>query len=181
MGIFDFLRGRSRGEQQPSAPTGPVSSAEQPSEEAPTRGRCSCPEHVEDLLDVTLPLSPEIAAEYGDEAMTVGELIDAQALGVRRTEPAERWVDALDEHGRVDPTRQDGPFHWTVWVGDEARSHYDDEAELELDASLEAQPGVEKVFWEDREILHVSVEGLCDSGALAATVRALADPRVRLG
>lgn len=59
-------------------------------------------------------------------------------------------------------------------------SSYDDDAPLPLDESLRAQPGVERVLWEDREVIHVGAPRLCHDGILAAAARALIDPRVRL-
>lgn len=167
MGIFDFLRSDK--------------SATARRDGLPQRGRCSCPEHVEDLLTMPIPLTRAMAEEVGAETATVGDLVEWKALGVDPTDPDLQWLDAVDADGRVDGTRKDGPFHWTLWVGDEARAHYDDDAELPLDRSLLARPGVDRVAWEDRELLHVGVTGLCDSGVLAAAARALADPRVRIG
>lgn len=116
----------------------------------------------------------EVRDAFPDEQpMTVGELIEVDALGVQPRQTAF-FNDA-------DTGALDGPYTWTVWVGDEARSSYDDEAEVSLDAALRARPGVERVLWEDREILHVGAPTLCAYGMLAAAARALLDPRVRLG
>lgn len=175
MGIFDFLRRKPTDQPAPSTDHAGPTSGDTP----PARGACSCPEHIEDLLDQVVPFSAEMG-EPDDEPMTVRDLVECDALAVRRTEPAEQWVNALDADGRVDTTRQDGPFHWTLWVGDEARACYDDDAELSLEAGLMAQPGIDRVFWEDREVIHVGVSGLCENGALAATARTLLDPRVRI-
>lgn len=183
MGIFDFLRRRPAdrpdiaADRPDGTSPGPAHSAGQ---EPPARGACSCPEHIDDLLAEVVPYSAEMG-EGLEDPMTVGDLVDCDALGVRRTDPAEQWVDALDADGNVDHTRQDGPFHWTLWVGDEARAHYDDNAEVSLEEGLMARPGVERVFWEDREVIHVGVDGLCEDGVLAAAARTLLDPRVRIG
>lgn len=114
-----------------------------------------------------MPYSREMAAEL-DDPMTVGELVECGALDVRPTEADERHVG------------QDGPFQWSLWVGDEARAHYDDEAATQLDTALMERPGVGQVVWEDRELFWVASDGLCESGMLAAAARALLDPRVRL-
>lgn len=139
----------------------------------PTRGACSCPEHVEDLLETMVPMTHEMRTEVGeDQAMSVAELIECNALGV---DPAQdRWF--------FDPRsgrRDDGPYHWTVWFGDEARMSYDDDAPVQLDESLDDRPGVELVAWEDREVIHVGAPTLCRDGVLAAAARALLDDRVR--
>ena len=139
------------------------------------RGACSCPEHIEGLLEVVVPMTLEMRAEVGeDQAMTVAELIECSALDVQPAQ--DRWF--------FDPRsgrRDDGPYHWTVWVGDEARMSYDDDAPVQLDEALADRPGVELVAWEDREIIHVGAPTLCRDGLLAAAARALQDPRVRIG
>lgn len=135
---------------------------------------CTCVEHVEDLLAMRVPYTDEMAAELGEDPMTVGELIECGALDARPHDPADRWLAGPGGGSR------EGPFGWMVWLGDEARAHYDDEAELPLDRAMLDQPGLERVAWEDREVFHVGADGLCRSGVLAATARALADPRVRL-
>ena len=138
------------------------------------RGDCACPEHIEDLLDRVVPLTREMREEYDEEPLTVGELVEMSALGV---DPAHEEYFFDPRSGR----RDDGPYHWTVWFGDEARGCYDDDAPVELDESLDAQPGVERVAWEDREIIHVGAPTLCRDGVLAAAARALLDERVRSG
>lgn len=138
------------------------------------RGACGCPEHLEGVLSLAVPLTAEVRDAFPDEKpMTVAELIEADALGVQPCETSF-FNDA-------DTGALDGPYTWTVWVGDEARSSYDDEAEVSLDAALRARPGVDRVLWEDREILHVGAPTLCSDGMLAAAARALLDPGVRLG
>ncbi|HEX6249128.1 MAG TPA: hypothetical protein VFZ64_14750 [Nocardioidaceae bacterium] len=141
---------------------------------------CACTEHVEDLLGLYLPYTAEMAGELGDEPMTVGELIECGGLDVEAKEPDDLWLPPVGDQGHLDPATQEGPFEWTLWVGDEARAHYDDEADLQLDESLLQQPGLERVVWEDREVFHVGAGRMCRSGVLAAAARALADPRVRI-
>jgi hypothetical protein len=136
------------------------------------RGACACPEHIEQLLDLPVPLTREMREEYDEQPLTVGELIEMSALGV---DPAEEAYFYDPRSGR----RDDGPYHWTVWFGDEARGSYDDDAPLQLDESLDSRPGVELVAWEDREVIHVGAPTLCRDGVLAAAARALLDDRVR--
>ena len=139
----------------------------------PRRGDCACPEHIEELLDLEVPLTREMR-EDPEEELTVGELVEMAALGV---DPARDQYFFDPRSGR----RDDGPYHWTLWFGDEARGCYDDDAPLQLDESLDARPGVELVAWEDREVIHVGAPTLCGDGVLAAAARALLDPRVRVG
>jgi hypothetical protein len=134
-----------------------------------SRGACSCPEHLEDVRDLVVPLAPVWGPDPDDT--TVGELVEMSALGV---DPADLvWVD--DQESGV----RRGPFHFRLWVGDEARAMYDDDAAVQLDEALLQQPGVEVVDWEDREVLHVGAPTLCADGVLAAAARALLDPRVK--
>lgn len=123
---------------------------------------CTCVEHIEDVLDVV------IASRYPDPpSTTVRELLATGDLSV--VPMVEQWQGGHDG----------GPLHWNLWAGDEARFHYADDAELSLDASLTARPGIERVDWPDREILLIGAPGLCAGGVLAAAARALEDPRVR--
>ncbi|MEU7826018.1 hypothetical protein [Catellatospora sp. NPDC049133] len=123
---------------------------------------CDCVEHIEDLLDVV------IASRYPDPpSTTVRELLATGDLSVKPM--SERWLGGHDE----------GPLHWNLWAGDEARSLYDDDAPLQLDNSIMERPGIERVEWVDREILLIGAPRLCADGVLAAAARALEDPRVR--
>jgi hypothetical protein len=136
----------------------------------PERGSCACPEHVEELADLEVPLAERWAEDLG-ESMTVGELVEMGALGV---DPPELvWV--VDHETR----ERRGPFHFALWLGDEVRATYDDDAVLQVDESLASRPGIEIVDWEDREVFQVSCPTLCADGLLAAAARALLDPRVR--
>ena len=161
MGIFDRFLSQSEAHGEP-----------------PERGECSCTEHVEDLLGLVMPYTAS-AAEAADAPVTVSDLLEWQALDVRLNEPRSRWIDAVDDYGNPAPGGEDGPFQWSLWVGDEARSHYDEHADLQLDESLRQRQGVERVVWHDREVFLVGTDGLCASGVLAVAARALADPRVR--
>ena len=103
--------------------------------------------------------------------MTVGDLVEMGALGV---DPPELvWVVDHESGDRR------GPFHFALWLGDEVRASYDDDASLQVDESLLRQPGIEIVDWEDREVFHISSPTLCADGLLAAAARALLDPGVR--
>jgi hypothetical protein len=165
MGFLDRLRGRPVA----PAPAAPAASAER----SPLSGRaCTCPEHVEDLVDLRIPVSAEMREEDFEE-WSVAELMETGALEARRTTPEEQWLTTED--GRV------GPLNWSLWVGDEARSVYDDDAPLSVAEALAARPGIEVVEGEDREVFWLRAPTLCHSGVLAAAARALADPRVREG
>ena len=73
-----------------------------------------------------------------------------------------------------------GPFHWRVTLEDEAHDLFLVDAAAALDDCLAVQNGVERVVWPEPGMLLVGAAGLCPSGVLAAVVRALENPRVRL-
>lgn len=134
----------------------------------PVPGACACDEHVEALRTVTLPRT----SDSGD--VTVGALL---ASGELRVEPGG------DEptYALVPLTGQRvGPFHWRVTLEDEAHDLFLVDAAAALDDCLAVQPGVERVVWPEPGVLLVGAPELCPSGVLAAVVRALENPRVRL-
>ena len=102
------------------------------------------------------------------EPMTIRGLLDMSALSVRATAPEDLHVS--------DST---STFTRDMWAGDEVRAHYDDHAELALDAGLAAQSGVDEVVWMDREVLLLAAPSLCADGVLAAAAVVLLDDRVR--
>lgn len=135
----------------------------------PTEGACRCARHLDaELLGTVVPFSPDPTLSEDEQPMTVGELLDMEALACEPVEQEERML--------ADGT---GPYHWDLWFGDEARLSYDDGAALPLDTAVAMQPGVERVAWLDREVLYVGAPRLCRSGALAAAAAALLDPGVR--
>ena len=108
-----------------------------------------------------------------DEPLTVRQLLET--AGGLSVDPSDQpWLFNPDTD-RDD----DGPYEWTVGYWDDARVSYDDDAPLPLDESLLSRPGIERVAWEDREIIHVGAPTLCRDGVLAAATRALLDDRVR--
>ena len=131
--------------------------------DTPPQDGCTCLEHVDDLRELRIPVADSWRDQVEQESLSVDELLDAEALGADPVPPGERIEPGLA---------------WQVWVGDEARLLYDDDAHP-LDEVLAAQPGIGRVVWEDREIFHVHAANLCAEGVLAAAARALADPRVR--
>lgn len=155
MGLFDRWRAPA---EPPWAP--------------PPMGSCTCEEHVENLYDHVIPYGVLMEEPGG---MPVGDLVECEALEARAAEPDDGWRTIPQTGQRV------GPFHWSLWLGDEGRGLYDDDAPASLDDVLSVQPGIERVEWEDREVFLVGAPTLCASGVMAAMVRALDNPRVRLG
>ena len=131
-----------------------------------TPAACDCPEHVETLLGHRIPTIDDVADEW-----SVGDLLASGALDVTPIDEGDRWLAGA--------AQRSGPFHWSLWVGDEARCLYDDDARLGVDDALLAQPGVDLVEWVDREEFYLGAPRRCRSGVLALAVRALSDPGLR--
>jgi hypothetical protein len=134
----------------------------------PVPGACSCDEHVENLSALTLSRT----SDSGD--VTVGALLESGALRAEPVGPEPTYTVVPLTGQRV------GPFHWRVTLEDEAHDLFLPEAAAALDDCVSVQPGVERVLWPVPGELLVGAPGLCPSGVLAAVVRALENPRVRL-
>ena len=134
----------------------------------PAPGLCACEEHVEAIADHRVP-----SVEATD--VSVAELLEHGALDARPVLPDERYVTFAHSGQRV------GPFHWLVRVAETRGRLYDDAAPAALDDTLSVQEGVERVHRDGFDAFRVGAPRLCASGVMAATVRALDNPRVRLG
>lgn len=135
---------------------------------APVPGACACEEHVEALHTGHLART----SDSGD--VTVGALVESGALRVEPAGPEPTYTQVPLTGQRV------GPFHWRVTLEDEAHDLFLREAAAALDDCVSVQAGVERVIWPTPDLLLVGAPGLCPSGVLAAVVRALENPRVRL-
>ena len=134
----------------------------------PVLGACTCDEHVEGLGDVVLSRT----SDAGD--VTVGALVESGALRAEPVGPEPTYTVVPLTGQRV------GPFHWRVTLEDEAHDLYLSEAAAALDDCVSVQPGVDRVVWPEPGVLLVGAPTMCPSGVLAAVVRALENPRVRL-
>src|SRR3954447_4282360 len=134
----------------------------------PAPGACRCENHLEDLLDVSVPLAD------GTESVSVPELLRSGALS---TVPAadQMFVTAPKSNERR------GPFHWRVVSHGQLGRFSDDAAPVSLEDALFVQPGVDSVLWlEDDMLLAVGAPRLCQRGVQAAVVMALTNSRIRL-
>ncbi|WP_256840892.1 hypothetical protein [Ornithinimicrobium cryptoxanthini] len=139
---------------------------------APSPQHCRCARHLDDaLLATVLPRAAAWLDEAGEDVppTTIGSLIDHEELGVEPPEPGGEPDEELLEEG----------FHYSLWLGDAARLHYDDEA-TPVATVLGQHRGIRKAQQEDREIILIKAPRLCPDGALTALALSLADPRVRL-
>lgn len=133
----------------------------------PALGLCACEEHVEALGDHQVP-----SAE--STQVSVSELLRHDALEARPVLPDERYVVFPHSGQRV------GPFHWLVRITETRGRLFDDAAPAALDDTLSVQAGVDRVHRDGYDAFRVGAPQLCASGVMAAMVRALDNPRVRL-
>jgi hypothetical protein len=133
--------------------------------EPPALGACGCEEHVENLRDHCA----------GGSATTVGTLLDGGDLACEQV-GADASYAVLPHTGQ-----RIGPFHWRIVLGPAVHALYDASAPAALDDCLSLQPGIDRVLWPDHADLLVGAPTLCPSGAVAALVLALDNPRLRPG
>jgi hypothetical protein len=133
----------------------------------PPLGLCQCEEHVEALADHRVP-------SLEATEVSVGELLAHDALDARPVLPDDRFVTLPHSGQRL------GPFHYLVRIAETRGRLFDDAAPAALDDTLSVQPGVERVHRDGPDAFRVGAPRLCPSGVMAAMVRALDNPRVRL-
>lgn len=130
----------------------------------PALGACSCDEHVENLRD----------HPAGGSAVTVGALLDSGSLAAEPALAGTTYVELPATGQRI------GPFHWALTLSGEGAGLYHPAAPAALDDCLSVQDGVDRVLWQEPPRFLVGAPSLCASGVMAALVRALDNPRVRL-
>jgi hypothetical protein len=139
----------------------------------PQRPGCTCHRHLDDeLLRTVVPYSTSLAEDlgYAPTPVTVADLLGPGGLSVQ---PARSDEQVPDEPADIT---------WSLGVYDDARVHYDDTddgAEVDLDAALAEQPGVDRVEWADREVFLLAAPTLCADGVIATAALTLLDDRVR--
>jgi hypothetical protein len=134
----------------------------------PAPGACRCETHLEDWLDLEVPLAD------GSASVGVPELVRSGALA---TVPAADQLYVT--HARSNERR--GPFHWRVVPHGQLTRFSDPAAPATLDDAIFVQPDVESVLWlEPGEILAIGAPRLCVRGVQAAVVMALTNSRIRL-
>ena len=134
----------------------------------PSFGACRCDGHIEDVLELRIPL----ADGTGDVA--VWALLTSGALA---TVPLEPDLQQLSD-GRSPELR--GPFHWLLTAGDRLTPFITTGATSELEDAIFVQEGVERAMWQHRRRqLAVGAPRLCVNGVQCAVVMGLLNPRVR--
>ncbi len=134
----------------------------------PAPGDCRCAHHLDNLLDLRVPL----ADGSGDVAVA-----DLAATGALSTVPTQDnlWID-----GSL-PEERYGPFHWRVVHQDALNPFLSPTAPTHLDDVLYLQSGVERVAWlANRTVLAVGGSRLCTRGVQGAVVKSLMSARLRI-
>jgi hypothetical protein len=133
----------------------------------PSPGLCRCEEHVETLAEHRVP-------SLEATEVSVGELLAHEALEARPVLPDDRFVTLPHSGQRL------GPFHYLVRIAETRGRLFSDAAPAALDDTLSVQVGVERVHRDGPDAFRVGAPQLCASGVMAAMVRALDNPRLRL-
>ena len=133
----------------------------------PAYGTCQCDGHIEDVLELRLPL----ADGTGDVA--VWALLTSGALA---TVPLEADRQQLSD-GRTPDLR--GPFQWLLTAGERLLPFVAEGATSALEDALHVQEGVDRAMWQHRrKQLAVGAPRLCVNGVQCAVVTALMSGRV---
>ncbi len=134
----------------------------------PSFGTCRCDGHIEDVLELRIPLAD------GSGDVAVWALLTSGALA---TVPAEADRQMLSD-GRTPELR--GPFHWLLTAGERLTPFLTAGNTSELEDAIFVQEGVERAMWQHRRSqLAVGAPQLCINGVQCAVVMALMNPRVR--
>ena len=134
----------------------------------PAFGTCQCDGHIEDVLELRIPL----ADGTGDVA--VWALLTSGALAVVPVEAERQHLsDGLTPELR-------GPFHWLLTAGERLLPFLQDGSVSALEDAIFVQDGVDHAMWQHRrKELAVGAPRLCTNGVQCAVVMGLMNNRVR--
>jgi hypothetical protein len=134
----------------------------------PSFGACRCDGHIEDVLELRIPLAD------GSGDVAVWALLTSGALA---TVPLEADLQQLSD-GRTPELR--GPFQWLLTAGERLTPFLTEGNTSELEDAVFVQEGVERAMWQHRRRqLAVGAPQLCINGVQCAVVMALMNKRVR--
>ncbi len=142
----------------------------------PAFGTCRCEGHIEDVLELRIPLASGAidgpATGAGD--MAVWALLTSGGLVTLPLGAEHRHLTnglSIVRHG---------PFHWRVVAGERLAPFLTGGDMHLLEEALSVQPGVDRAMWSHREkALVVAAPRLCANGIQCAVVQALRAPYVR--
>ena len=134
----------------------------------PAYGTCQCDGHVEDVLELRIPL----ADGTGDVA--VWALLTSGALATVPCEPDRQQLsDGLTPELR-------GPFQWLLTAGERLMPFVAEGSVAAFEDAVFVQDGVDTVMWQHRrKELAVGAPQLCTNGVQCAVVMGLMNNRVR--
>jgi hypothetical protein len=138
----------------------------------PAYGECDCDGHIEDVLELRIPLAAGDGAESDDVA--VWALLTSGGLATVPLAEERRHLT-----NGVSIERQ-GPFHWKVLAGERFTPFVAGGELTLLEDAVAGQSGVERAMWIGRQgALVVGAPGLCANGVQCAVVQALRSAYVR--
>ncbi len=138
----------------------------------PGYGACDCEGHIEDVLELRIPLAAGDGA--GTDDVAVWALLTSGGLA---TVPLAEERRHLTNGVSIEPR---GPFHWKVLAGERFTPFVTGGELTLLEDAVAGQSGVERAMWIGRQgALVVGAPGLCANGVQCAVVQALRSAYVR--
>ena len=134
----------------------------------PAYGTCQCDGHIEDVLELRIPLVD------GTGDVAVWALLTSGALATVPVAPDRQHLsDGLTPELR-------GPFHWQLTAGERLMPFIAEGSIAALEDAIFVQDGIEAVMWQHRRNeLAVGAPRLCTNGVQCAVVMGLMNNRVR--
>jgi hypothetical protein len=142
----------------------------------PMYGTCECEGHIEDVLELRIPLAGAApgVGEPGD--MAVWALVTSGGLATVPLAEESRFLT-----NGVSIERQ-GPFHWKVLAGERIAPFLQGGDHERLVAALRAHPEIGGAMWIQRQrTLVVGGPRLCANGVQCAVVQALLSASSKIG
>lgn len=134
----------------------------------PSFGSCHCDGHIEDVLELRIPLVD------GTGDVAVWALLTSGALAVV---PAAAERQLLSDG--ITPELR-GPFHWLLTAGERLTPFIASGSLSALEDAIFVQDGVDAVMWQHRrKELAIGAPQLCSNGVQCAVVMGLMNNRVR--
>jgi hypothetical protein len=142
----------------------------------PDFGACECEGHVEDVLELRIPLAGTARGETEPSDVAVWALLTSGGLA---TVPLAEESRTLTNGVSIE---QQGPFHWKVLAGERFMPFLSGGDHSRLEQALSANPAVDAAMWNRREgVLVVGAPQLCANGVQCVVVQALRSAYVQQG
>ena len=142
----------------------------------PMYGTCECEGHIEDVLELRIPLAGVVPGVGEPSDMAVWALVTSGGLA---TVPLAEESRFLTNGVSIE---QQGPFHWKVLAGERIAPFLPRGDHERLVEALNAHPAIDNAMWIQRQrALVVGGPRLCANGVQCAIVQALLSAYLRLG